>query len=74
MAQNSFPGSKYQANTNHEADFDCTLADLRSLMELRGYEGLQRIQECYGDVQGLCSSLKSSPTEGKFGQFLYLGH
>ncbi|XP_062856778.1 plasma membrane calcium-transporting ATPase 4 [Trichomycterus rosablanca] len=67
MAQNSFRGSKYKADINHDADFDCTLAELRSLMELRGHEGLQRIQECYGDVQGLCSKLKSSPTEGLTG-------
>lgn len=36
-------------------------------MELRGTDGLQRIQECYGDVQGLCSKLKSSPIEGLSG-------
>ncbi|XP_072520331.1 plasma membrane calcium-transporting ATPase 4 isoform X10 [Salminus brasiliensis] len=67
MARNSFRGSKYKADANHDADFGCTLKELRSLMELRGPEGLQRIQECYGDVQGLCSRLKSSPTEGLSG-------
>ncbi|XP_066504926.1 plasma membrane calcium-transporting ATPase 4 isoform X2 [Hoplias malabaricus] len=67
MARNSFRGSKYKAETNHDADFNCTLKELRSLMELRGPEGLQRIQECYGDVQGLCSRLKSSTTEGLSG-------
>ncbi|MCI4380246.1 hypothetical protein PGIGA_G00237550 [Pangasianodon gigas] len=64
MARNSRRGSKYKADANHDADFGCTLQELRSLMELRGTEGLQRIQECYGDVQGLCSRLKSSPTDG----------
>ncbi|KAG7329408.1 hypothetical protein KOW79_007582 [Hemibagrus wyckioides] len=64
MARNSRRGSKYKADANHDADFGCTLQELRSLMELRGTEGLQRIQECYGDVQGICSRLKSSPTDG----------
>ncbi|XP_073724821.1 plasma membrane calcium-transporting ATPase 4 [Misgurnus anguillicaudatus] len=67
MARNSFRGSKYRAEVNHDRDFGCTLKELRSLMELRGTDGLQRIQECYGDVQGLCSRLKSSPTEGLSG-------
>uniref|UniRef100_A0A8B9HQN3 Calcium-transporting ATPase n=1 Tax=Astyanax mexicanus TaxID=7994 RepID=A0A8B9HQN3_ASTMX len=67
MARNSFRGSKYKADANHDAEFGCTLKELRSLMELRGPEGLQRIQECYGDVQGLCSRLKSSCTEGLSG-------
>ncbi|XP_060784117.1 plasma membrane calcium-transporting ATPase 1-like isoform X5 [Neoarius graeffei] len=64
MARNSRRGSKYKADANHDGDFGCTLQELRSLMELRGPEGLQRIQECYGDVQGICSRLKSSPTDG----------
>uniref|UniRef100_A0A7N4NHT9 Calcium-transporting ATPase n=1 Tax=Sarcophilus harrisii TaxID=9305 RepID=A0A7N4NHT9_SARHA len=33
-------------------------------MELRGAEALQKIQETYGDVSGLCKRLKTSPTEG----------
>lgn len=64
MARNSRCGSKYKADANHDGDFGCTLQELRSLMELRGPEGLQRIQESYGDVQGICSRLKSSPTDG----------
>ncbi|KAF5892516.1 plasma membrane calcium-transporting ATPase 1-like [Clarias magur] len=64
MAHNIRRGSKYKADANHEADFGCTLLELRSLMELRGTEGLQRVQEGYGDVRGLCSRLKSSPTDG----------
>jgi len=66
MARNSFRGSKYKAEANHDGEFGCTLKELRSLMEFRGTDGLQKIQECYGDVQGLCSRLKSSPTEGKY--------
>ncbi|XP_057186106.1 plasma membrane calcium-transporting ATPase 1b isoform X2 [Triplophysa rosa] len=67
MARNSFRGSKYRAEVNHDGDFGCTLKELRSLMDLRGTDGLQRIQECYGDGQELCSRLKSSPTEGLSG-------
>lgn len=66
MAKNSFRGSKYKTEANHDGDFGCTLKELRSLMELRGTDGIQRIQECYGDVQGLCSRLKSSPVDGKY--------
>lgn len=66
MAKNSFRGSKYRPEANHDGHFACTLKELRSLMELRGTDGLQKIQECYGDVQGLCSKLKSSPIEGKY--------
>ncbi|KAF7707590.1 plasma membrane calcium-transporting ATPase 1-like [Silurus meridionalis] len=64
MARNSRRGSKYKVDANHDSEFGCTLQDLRSLMDLRGTDGLQRIQECYGDVQGICSRLKSSPTDG----------
>uniref|UniRef100_A0A8C2K954 Calcium-transporting ATPase n=1 Tax=Cyprinus carpio TaxID=7962 RepID=A0A8C2K954_CYPCA len=67
MAKNSFRGSKYKADANHDGEFGCTLKELRSLMELRGTDGLQRIQECFGDVQGLCSRLKSSPIDGLSG-------
>uniref|UniRef100_A0A8C1SMK2 Calcium-transporting ATPase n=1 Tax=Cyprinus carpio TaxID=7962 RepID=A0A8C1SMK2_CYPCA len=57
----------YKTEANHDGDFGCTLKELRSLMELRGTDGSQRIQECYGDVQGLCSRLKSSPIDGLSG-------
>lgn len=33
-------------------------------MELRGAEALQKVQETYTDVSGLCRRLKTSPTEG----------
>ncbi|XP_061470214.1 plasma membrane calcium-transporting ATPase 3 isoform X8 [Rhineura floridana] len=49
---------------NHAGGFGCTLAELRSLMELRGAEALQKVQETYTDVNGLCRRLKTSPTEG----------
>ncbi|TMS05504.1 Plasma membrane calcium-transporting ATPase 3 [Larimichthys crocea] len=66
MATNSFRGSKHgrRDEANHEAEFSCSLEELRSLMELRGAESLTRIQECYGDVHGLCARLRTSPVEG----------
>ncbi|KAM3844138.1 plasma membrane calcium-transporting ATPase 3 isoform 13-T13 [Vipera latastei] len=48
---------------NHAGGFGCTLSELRSLMELRGAEALQKVQETYTDVHGLCRRLKTSPTE-----------
>ncbi len=50
---------------NHAGDFGVTLEDLRSLMELRGPEALQKIQESYGDAEGLCQRLKSSTSDGE---------
>lgn len=50
---------------NHSDNFGVTMEELRSLMELRGAEALQKIQETYGDTESLCHRLKSSPTDGK---------
>lgn len=66
MANNSYSGVKNSmVEANHDAEFGCTLKELRSLMELRGAEALSKIGESYGDIQGLCSRLKSSPIDGK---------
>ncbi|XP_077133397.1 plasma membrane calcium-transporting ATPase 2 isoform X5 [Ranitomeya variabilis] len=57
--------SKNQRNeTNHASEFGCSLEELRSLMELRSTEAVVKIKECYGDSDGLCRRLKTSPTEG----------
>ncbi|XP_036435527.1 LOW QUALITY PROTEIN: plasma membrane calcium-transporting ATPase 3a [Colossoma macropomum] len=45
-------------------DFGVSLEELRALMEFRGAEALQKIQESYGDTEGLCHRLKTSPTDG----------
>ncbi|XP_040830507.1 plasma membrane calcium-transporting ATPase 3 isoform X4 [Ochotona curzoniae] len=58
------PKPQPQREAPHAGGFGCTLAELRALMELRGAEALQKIQEAYGDVSGLCRRLKTSPTEG----------
>uniref|UniRef100_A0AAQ6AG30 Calcium-transporting ATPase n=1 Tax=Amphiprion ocellaris TaxID=80972 RepID=A0AAQ6AG30_AMPOC len=70
MANNSFRGSKHgrRGEANHETEFSCSLQELRSLMELRGAEAITRIQECYGDVNGLCGRLRTSPVEGLDGK------
>ncbi|XP_051547629.1 plasma membrane calcium-transporting ATPase 1-like isoform X3 [Myxocyprinus asiaticus] len=69
MANNSYSGVKNSvAEPNHEGEFGCSLKELRSLMELRGAEGLDKIHDTYGDVNGLCSRLKTSPVDGLSGQ------
>uniref|UniRef100_A0A8C6LHU9 Calcium-transporting ATPase n=1 Tax=Nothobranchius furzeri TaxID=105023 RepID=A0A8C6LHU9_NOTFU len=45
-------------------DFGVTVQELRELMELRGSEALQKIQDGYGDTEGLCQRLQSSTTDG----------
>lgn len=51
---------------NHHEDFGATLEDLRDLMELRGAEALQKIEDSYDSTEGLCHRLKTSPTEGEW--------
>uniref|UniRef100_A0A8C6KJI3 Calcium-transporting ATPase n=1 Tax=Nothobranchius furzeri TaxID=105023 RepID=A0A8C6KJI3_NOTFU len=69
MANNSYSGVKNSTmEANHNGEFNCTLKDLRSLMELRGTEGITRIEESYRDIQGLCNRLKTSPVDGLSGQ------
>lgn len=46
-------------------DFVVTVKELRELMELRGADALQKIQESYGDTEGLCQRLQSSTTDGE---------
>uniref|UniRef100_A0A8C2F3T3 Calcium-transporting ATPase n=1 Tax=Cyprinus carpio TaxID=7962 RepID=A0A8C2F3T3_CYPCA len=48
----------------HEGDFGVTVEELCSLMELRGAEALQKIQENYTDTETLCHRLKTSPADG----------
>lgn len=57
---------EFHPKAQQPGGFGCTLAELRSIMELRGAEALQKIQEAYGDVGGLCRRLKTSPTDGKW--------
>ncbi|XP_023275741.1 plasma membrane calcium-transporting ATPase 1-like [Seriola lalandi dorsalis] len=70
MANNSFRGSKHgrRDEANHEAEFSCSLLELREVMELRGPEAKTKIEKTYGDVNGLCARLRTSPVEGLDGK------
>uniref|UniRef100_A0A8C6NJA3 Calcium-transporting ATPase n=1 Tax=Nothobranchius furzeri TaxID=105023 RepID=A0A8C6NJA3_NOTFU len=68
MGNNGFGVKNSTMEANHNGEFNCTLKDLRSLMELRGTEGITRIEESYRDIQGLCNRLKTSPVDGLSGQ------
>lgn len=46
------------------AQYGITLKQLRELMELRGREGVSKING-YGGVQEICKKLYTSPSEGK---------
>ncbi|XP_053572897.1 plasma membrane calcium-transporting ATPase 1 isoform X6 [Bombina bombina] len=70
MANNSvaYSGVKNSINeANHGGEFGITVEELRDLMELRSTDALKKIQDCYGDVFGICSRLKTSPHEGLSG-------
>ncbi|XP_035244068.1 plasma membrane calcium-transporting ATPase 2 isoform X3 [Anguilla anguilla] len=67
MTNSDFYAKNQRNEGNHAGDFGCTLLDLRSLMELRGSEAVVKIQEDYGDMDGLCKRLKTSATEGLSG-------
>ncbi|XP_051528655.1 plasma membrane calcium-transporting ATPase 3-like isoform X1 [Myxocyprinus asiaticus] len=66
MANNTadHPQGNSVAEVDHDGDFGCTMVQLRDLMELRSSEAVGKIAECYGDVQGICRRLKTSPIEG----------
>lgn len=62
-----FQPKKQRADSGgHEGDFGVSLEELRNLMEIRGAEAIQKIQESYGNTEGLCHRLNTSPTDGEF--------
>uniref|UniRef100_A0A667ZHM6 Calcium-transporting ATPase n=1 Tax=Myripristis murdjan TaxID=586833 RepID=A0A667ZHM6_9TELE len=69
MANNTVdhPPGNSVAEGNHEGDFGVTVMELRGLMELRSGEAVAKIGDTYGDVQGICRRLKTSPIEGLSG-------
>uniref|UniRef100_A0A3B1IE88 Calcium-transporting ATPase n=1 Tax=Astyanax mexicanus TaxID=7994 RepID=A0A3B1IE88_ASTMX len=67
MRNSDFYAKNQRNEDNHAGGFGCTLEELRSLMELRGSEAVVKIQEDYGDMEGLCQRLKTSQTEGLTG-------
>ncbi|XP_065407306.1 plasma membrane calcium-transporting ATPase 2 isoform X5 [Chrysemys picta bellii] len=64
MTNSDFYTKNQRNEANHAGEFGCSLEELRSLMELRGTEAVVKIKETYGDTEGLCRHLKTSPTEG----------
>nr|XP_008107878.1 PREDICTED: plasma membrane calcium-transporting ATPase 4 isoform X4 [Anolis carolinensis] len=60
------PGNSV-AEGSHEGEFGCSVMDLRSLMEVRSGEAVNRINDNYGGVHSLCKRLKTSPVEGLSG-------
>ncbi|KAK6480728.1 plasma membrane calcium-transporting ATPase 2 isoform X8 [Huso huso] len=64
MTNSVFYAKNQRNEANHAGEFGCTLEELRSLMELRGSEAVIKIREDYGDMDGLCRRLKTSPTDG----------
>lgn len=67
------PGNSV-ADGNHDGDFGVTMEELRGVMELRTGEAVIKIQDSFGDVQGLCRRLKTSPVEGKTHPDLFQKH
>ncbi|KAF7208050.1 plasma membrane calcium-transporting ATPase 2 isoform X8 [Nothobranchius furzeri] len=67
MSNSDFYAKNQRNEGSHAAGFGCTVMELRSLMELRGAEAKHKLQEDYGEVEGLCKRLKTSPTEGLAG-------
>uniref|UniRef100_A0A8C8LNN8 Calcium-transporting ATPase n=1 Tax=Oncorhynchus tshawytscha TaxID=74940 RepID=A0A8C8LNN8_ONCTS len=64
------PSYRNDVSSNHEGGFGVSVMELRDLMELRGSEAVVKIQEEYGDMDGLCQRLRTSPTEGLTGDDL----
>ncbi|XP_030231431.1 plasma membrane calcium-transporting ATPase 2 isoform X6 [Gadus morhua] len=59
-----FYAKNQRSENNHAGGFGVSVLELRSLMEQRATEAVVRVQEEYGGVEGLCSRLNTSPTEG----------
>ncbi|XP_077425731.1 plasma membrane calcium-transporting ATPase 1-like isoform X2 [Vanacampus margaritifer] len=71
MANSSFRGGKRgrRGSAYLEAEFSCSLQELRSLMELRGDDARERIRHSCQDVDGLCARLRTSALEGLDGSW-----
>lgn len=60
-------GKKQKTKTHDPAaaaNFDISLMDLRGLMELRGAEGVEKVNSL-GGINAVCEMLKTSGTTGK---------
>jgi len=59
-----------EMNNEHLPQFGVTVKEMRELMELRGHESHEKIQESYGTTIELCKRLVTSPTEGEAQLFI----
>lgn len=59
-------GGGREDGSHAAGEFGVTVTELRELMELRGNEALGKIQDSYGDTEGLCQRLHSSTTDGEY--------
>ena len=55
-------GSEVQQLSNFKVD----VAQLRELMDTRGMDSVHKLEQKFGGINGLCSALYTSPSEGKF--------
>ncbi|XP_060925787.1 plasma membrane calcium-transporting ATPase 2 isoform X7 [Limanda limanda] len=67
MSNSDFYAKNQRNDSDQVAGFGCSVMELRSLMELRSTEAVVKIQEDYGDIEGMCTRLLTSPTEGLTG-------
>ena len=51
--------------------FGCDIKELQELMEHRGHEAYQKIQDDYGGVLEICKRLYTSPSEGRHIIYLF---
>uniref|UniRef100_A0A3P8TGN5 Calcium-transporting ATPase n=1 Tax=Amphiprion percula TaxID=161767 RepID=A0A3P8TGN5_AMPPE len=66
-------GGGGRADGSHAGgDFGVTVTELRELMELRGADAIQKVQDSYGGTDGLCQRLQSSITDGLSGDPTFL--
>lgn len=52
-------------DVQHVPTFGVDVGQLRELMDTKGMESVNRIDQQFGGIDGLCSALHTSPNEGK---------
>ncbi|KAG8183112.1 hypothetical protein JTE90_024422 [Oedothorax gibbosus] len=61
-------------SVEHHEEFGIGVMELRELMECRGFEAVQRIQDEHSGVHNLCRKMNTSPTDGLCGSASDLAH
>lgn len=67
MARNMEERRRMMGDEMDGHQFGATLQELRELMEVRGHEAYNKIQNDYGGVLELCKRMYTSPNEGNSG-------